>query len=539
MKKTILTTLALAFSIFTFAQNAKIIEPKISDVTVFMQGAQITHSGDISLKAGENILKISDLPVNIDPNSIQVEGNPNYVILSVRHQVNYSTEGARTPRIQAIKDSLQDFQFKQKEVMGLKNAMNQEKALLENNRNIKGSDAVLLAEDLEEMANFYRERFKQIEYKLLELNEQEAENNRVIGRLQTQLNQANARVNTNPSEVMLTVESKKDQKAELKISYFAYNAGWIPVYDLRATDINSNIEFAYRAQVYQSTGNDWDKVNLTISTGNPNVGGQAPQLYPWYINIYNPTAYRPVDRKAKAEAYYNATPSVAYGRDADMEKLEEVVITSADFTVLSENTVSTEFKINVPYSIPSDNQQYDVIMQKESIKALYDYVTVPKLDNDAFLRARLTDWMQYSLLPGESNIYFRGTYVGKGYIDPVQANDTLMISLGRDRAINIKRDQIKEFCKTSSFGSKQTTTKAYEISITNTKKVDIEIEVEDQVPISQNGDLEVEVEEMSGGSYDEKTGKIKWKLTIPAGGTVKKQLKFTAKYPKKMYVSGL
>lgn len=540
MKKIILACFLFTISFAGIAQNAKLIDLKITDVTVFMSGAQITHSSDVALKAGENILKLSDLPINLDPNSIQVEGNNGYTIISVRHQVNYSTESTRSPKVQAIKDSLDDFLFKQKEITGLKNVVIQEKTLLESNRSIKGNDAVLLAEDLEEMANFYRDRFKQVEYKWLELTEQEASNNKVIGRLQNQLNQANARVNTNPSEIMITLESNKDQKSNLKLSYFTYNAGWVPVYDLRAVDINSNIEFSYRAKVFQGTGNDWDKVNLTISTGNPNIGGQAPVLYPWYISLYTPVAIQSRNRsqaKSESNAYYNATPSVAQGYATDMELEEYKSI--ADYTQMSNNTVSTEFKISVPYSIPSDNQQYDVIMQKESIKALFDYVTLPKLDNDAFLRARLTDWMQYSLLPGESNIYFKGTFVGKGYIDPVQANDTLTISLGRDRSINIKRDQIKELCKTSSFGSKQTTTKAYEISITNTKKSAIEIEVEDQLPISQNGDLEVAVEELSGGVYDETTGKVKWKLTIDPGATVKKQLRFTAKYPKKMYVSGL
>jgi uncharacterized protein (TIGR02231 family) len=538
MKKIIIASLLLAFAVASFGQTAKLIDPKITDVTVFMAGAQVTHTGDVSLKTGENQLRISDLTVNLDPNSIQVEGNANYTIVSVRHQVNYAMDATRNPKIKVISDSLEDMQFKQKEVQGLKNVVLQEKSLLEANKSIKGTNSSLIAEDLEEMANFFRERMKQIEYRWLELTEQENSNNRTIIRLQNQLNQLNARISENPSEILITVQSSKDQKTNLKVSYFAYQAGWYPVYDLRAEDINSNIEFAYRAKVFQSTGNDWNDVNLTISTGNPNIGGQAPQLSPWYINLYQQYQKR-LEYKTNAPAFeMNATPSVAYS-DAIGEQDLFRGKTMADFTSIQNNTVSTEFKISLPYDVPSDNQQYDVIMQKETITALYDYVTIPKLDNDAFLRARLTNWMQYSLLPGESNIYFKGTFVGKGYIDPVQANDTLTISLGRDRAINIKRDQIKEYCQTTTFGSKQKTTKAYEISITNTKKQDITIEVEDQLPISQNGELEVETEELSGGTYDETTGKVTWKLTIPAGTTVKKQLRFSAKYPKKQFVSGL
>jgi uncharacterized protein (TIGR02231 family) len=444
------------------------------------------------------------------------------------------------PKAKNILDSLDELRFKQREILGVKNSLRQEQAMLEANRSIKGANSSLLAEDLQEMANFYRERFKQIEYKMLELEEQERQNNQMISSLSNRLNQMNARKGTNPSEILITLQASKEGKFPMKISYLAYNAGWMPVYDLRAEDINSNIEFSYRAKVFQSTGNDWDNVNLTISTGNPTVGGQAPVLYPWYVNFYEPM-YGRLDR-AQAYEQRNETPSVAQGYELSEVEISNQKVapkTIANYTTISNNTVNTEFKISIPYDIPSDNQQYDVIMQKESIKAIFDYVTVPKYDNDAFLRARLTDWMQYSLLPGESNIYFKGTYVGKGFIDPVQANDTLTVSLGRDRAINIKRDQIKEFCKTSTFGSKQKTTKAFEITITNTKKQAIDIEVEDQLPISQNSEIEIETEELSGGSYDPTTGKVTWKLRIEPGQTVKKQLRFNAKYPKKKYLSGL
>lgn len=544
MKYVFLILIAAFSAITSTAQNSKLISPKITDVTVFMYGAQITHQGDISLKAGENIFRVTDLPLYMDPNSIQVEGNSNYTIVSVRHQVNYLLDASTNPRVKAIQDSLDDIQFKQKEVQSLRNVMYQERTLLESNRSIKGDNTVIAAEDLSEMADFYRERFKQIEYKLLELGEQEKENNILIAKLQASLNMMNARRGQNPSEVLITVQSQKEVKSGIRFTYFAQNAGWVPVYDLRAEDINSPIQFSYRAKVMQSTGTDWEDVNLTISTGNPNVGGQAPMLTPWYVNIYEPIlmdSYGNSRKRGEANYAYemNVTPSVANGSFYDKAEEADGYTTMANFTTIQSNTVSTEFKISMPYDIPSDNQQYDVLMQQETVTAKYNYITIPKLDNDAFLRAQLTDWMQYSLLPGESNIYFRGTFVGKGYIDPALANDTLTISLGRDRAISIKRDQIKDFCKTSTLGSKQKTTKAYEITITNTKKQAIELVIEDQVPISQNGEIEVEIEEISGGTYDATTGKITWTLTVEPGATVKKQLRFNAKYPKKKYISGL
>ncbi len=546
--KTIKAIVALGFvtliSLSSFAQSAaKVISTKITDVTVFMTGAQLTENGSVQLKEGENQLRITDLTANMDPNSIQVEGNSNFTIMSVRHQVNYTLDQNTSPQVKAVKDSLEDARFKQQELIGLKNVVIQEKTLLENNRKIGGNNSTLVVEDLQDMANFYRKRFQELEYRWIELVDKENKNNIEMGRLQNQLNSMNARKGTNPSEILITLIAPKATTTNLKVSYVVRNAGWYPVYDLRAEDVNSNIDFVYRAKVFQSTGRDWEKVNLIISTGNPSVGGQIPTLYPWYVSVYEPVRYDYDDRK-RSEAY-NSTPSVAY----DNVTLEEVQVvsagsykakaTSADYTTVQNNTVNTEFKISVPYDIPSDNQQYDVTMQTQSLKASYAHITVPKLDNDAFLRAQVTDWAQYSLLPGESNIYFKGTFVGKGYIDPAQANDTLNLSLGRDRAVNVKREMLKEYSKTGIFGSKQQTSRAYEITVQNNKKQAVQLVIEDQLPISQNGDVEVNTEETSGAQYDATTGKVTWKVNLAPGETIKKQLRFTVKYPKKKYVAGL
>jgi uncharacterized protein (TIGR02231 family) len=178
-------------------------------------------------------------------------------------------------------------------------------------------------------------------------------------------------------------------------------------------------------------------------------------------------------------------------------------------------------------------------MKTETLKATYAYITVPKLDNDAFLKARITDWAQYSLLPGESNIYFKGTFVGKGYIDPAQANDTLDLSLGRDRGIAVERTMLKDYCKSNLLGNKKTTSKAYEISVQNNKRQSIELIIEDQIPVSQSGEITVDVEETSGAMYDNTTGKLTWKAVVQPGEIMKKQLRFTVSYPKKVVVAGL
>jgi uncharacterized protein (TIGR02231 family) len=534
-------TLFFALCAFVSFSQSKSVTAPITDVTLFLSGAQITHKGDVTLKKGENTLVLSGLTAGMDVNSIQILGSKDYTILSVKHQLNYTSKVSNT-RVRAIQDSIKLLGFQTAERASLRAVYQEEKAFLQANRSIKGDNALLIREDLLEMADFYRSRMKEIEYKILDLNQTDRDNNEKLQHLQTQLSQLQSQNVTNPGEIEFVVTSEEDKKADVVISYLATNAGWTPYYDLRAEDIESDIEFTYRAKVWQGTGADWKRVNLTISTGNPNVGAQVPALNPWYVNIYAPQAYR---GRAKSEAYddYEQKPAaMASGYVAEMDKSSRAMNsmqTSASFTTITSNSVSTEFKISIKYDIASDNQPVEVVMQKQRLKASYKYVAIPKLEAAAYLQADIIDWMQYSLLSGESNIYFKGTFVGNGYIDPALANDTLQLSLGRDNAITVKRDQVKDYCKTSVFGVKKSTSKAYEITIVNTKKKAINIEVYDQVPLTQNADLEVAVEELSGATQDTATGKVTWKITVEPEKTEKRQLRFTVKYPKKNLIQNL
>ena len=535
-------TLFFALCAFVSFSQSKSVTAPITDVTLFLSGAQVTHKGDVNLKKGENTLVLSGLTAGMDVNSIQILGNKEYTILSVKHQMNYTSKVSNT-RVRAIQDSIKLLGFQTSERASLRAVYQEEKAFLQANRSIKGDNNLLIREDLAEMADFYRARMKEIEYKILDLNQTDRESNEKLQRLQTQLSQLQSQNVTNPGEIEFVVTTDEDKKADVVITYLATNAGWTPYYDLRAEDIEADIEFTYRAKVWQGTGADWKRVNLTISTGNPNVGAQVPALNPWYVNIYSPQAYR---GRAKSEAYsnddYDRPVAAVSGYLAEMDKSSYMLNsmqTSASFTTIVSNSVSTEFKISIKYDIASDNQPVEVVMQKQRLKASYKYVTIPKLEAAAYLQADIIDWMQYSLLSGESNIYFKGTFVGNGYIDPALANDTLQLSLGRDNAITVKRDQVKDFCKTSVFGVKKSTSKAYEITIVNTKKKPINIEVYDQVPLTQNADLEVAVEELSGATQDTATGKVTWKMTIEPEKTEKRQLRFTVKYPKKNLIQNL
>jgi uncharacterized protein (TIGR02231 family) len=528
----------LIFLMPTFIQAQESVKSSVTDVTVFLQGAQVHRKANFSLKPGDNRIIFKDLSPQLDANSIQIKGNPDFMIFSVKHSINYLGDQTLSPDIQSKKDSLEDLQFKLQMRQALRGVFGEEKQMILTNRSIKGNDANLLADDLMEVADFYRNRLKEIEFRILELNQEEREINESIYRLQNELNDLNARFTKYTSEIEVLLRSEKTKSTTIEFSYLSMNAGWYPVYDIRANEIGVPVELAYRAKVYQSTGDDWKSVNLSLSTGNPSAGGTPPAIYPWYLYMNDPIVQAQGKSGYRKDRAYGDVP-VAATEELYMWNDDMKANTLQDKVTVQSNLTNVEFKIGVPSDIPSDNQHYDVQIQQFDLPAEYRYFVAPSADKDAFLIARARDWREHNLLSGETNIYYQGTFVGKSYIDPSVTSDTLELSLGRDNAISVTRDQIKEFCKTSVLGSKKATTKAFKIKVTNGKKKEINILVRDQVPLSTNAEIEVNNEEVSGGKFDAETGFVDWDLKLAPGETKELILRYTVKYPKKKIIPNL
>jgi uncharacterized protein (TIGR02231 family) len=153
--------------------------------------------------------------------------------------------------------------------------------------------------------------------------------------------------------------------------------------------------------------------------------------------------------------------------------------------------------------------------------------------------ARATGWEEFSLLPGEANVFFEGTFVGKTFIDPNSIKDTLSISLGRDKRIVVKRDKLKDFSSRKVIGANQRDTRAYEISVRNTKSEAIKIIVEDQIPVSSNNQIEITTQDLGGAKYNKDTGKLVWEFNLQPNETRKVVYKFEIKYPKDRIIAGL
>jgi hypothetical protein len=193
---------------------------------------------------------------------------------------------------------------------------------------------------------------------------------------------------------------------------------------------------------------------------------------------------------------------------------------------------TVDFNIKQAYSIPTDNKNYTVDMDVYELAANYQYYCIPKIDRDAFLIAQIIDWEKYNLLEGEANIFFEDTYIGKTLLDVSFSNDTLNLSLGRDKQVMVTRESIKDFTSKQFIGSKKQDSKAWETTIRNSKNQPVNLIIIDQIPISTIEEIEVKIEELSKGKLDNETGEITWKLNMAPSEQQKLQLRYAVKYPK-------
>lgn len=536
MKNLIVSSILIMISATVFGQVEKPVESKIVEVTVFLNKAQVTRELKTRLETGKTSLVLTGLTSQLDPQSIQVTGKGNFIILGIHHQQNYLNELNMPKALKVLKDSIELLQKQVVLEQSQKEILSKEEQMLLSNQKIGGTNQNLTVAELKAMADFYRSRLGDIVTSRMKLDEKIKKMNERISKLNMQFNEQNEMYLRNTSEVVINVSTEAATQAELRVSYVVANAGWNAVYDVRAINTKSPLQLSYKANVFQGTGEEWKNVKLKLSTANPNQSGLKPELYSWYLDFYNPIVY---DVQRKEKAYKSA----AMKSEARMEMAVEEPMVAAqsvsEFVSNIQTSLNTEFDISIPYSVSSSSKPTVVDIRNYEMKAEYSYSVVPKLDSDAFLIAKALGWEEFSLLPGEANIFFEGTFVGDSFIDPNNIKDTLSLSLGRDKRIVIKRDKLKDLTSRSVMGSSKKESYTWEISIRNTKTEAVRISIEDQVPVSQNTQIEVTLIDIGGANYNKQTGKLIWNLEIKPSETRKVQYKFEVKFPKDKQISGL
>lgn len=553
MKHLVILALFLNIVSAKATEAEKVVKSKPDKIVVYTQGAQVHRSIATNLVAGQNTLVFSGLENCINASAIQASGNGNFIIAEIQHEVHYpELDKAKLQGdvrygklIKNINDSLKELTYSLEDINSKLEVLSTEKNVLLNYSLYKGlskKDSIALLKD---GLTYLREKLYNINAEQLKLKREKEKLEGKKEKLNERLvNINNELANQNPGSevektdyrILVHVIAEQAGPATLNLNYYITNAGWLPSYDLRAISNEQNVKLTYKAQIHQQSGIDWGNVRLVLSTANPNRSYDIPALSPYYLG-YNPYQYR--NRKQT----YNAAPVTANGYDTEDKKLSEVNADydaakgAFEFTTVNENVIETEYDIKLNYNIPSDGKEHFAAILVKDLKTFYRYKTIPKLNANVYLTAVLSDWEDAITIGGQASIYYDGSYVGATSLLPGGTEDTISLSLGIDKNIAVKRRKVKDKCSQKLLDNDIIHQYTFEISMKNSRNARIEIEVEDQLPLSSDKTVSIEPKELSGARHDETTGILKWRLAIPAKDSKKLSLVYQVKAPKTMPVA--
>ena len=547
MNKLLLTTLMLALVNLTYSHNSKktasdtqknraIKKAKLNEATVYTSGVQLRSSLDYNALKGLNEIIVEGISPSIDPQTVQVSATGNAIILDSKYSVFYPTKSiqennAATTQlkrgIKLLNDSIESKGYELRRINESIAVYKEAKSILHNNGMVKNKGKVNDSIDLlKEIIEFYAVKMNKMNEKILDLSKHKNSSQKGLNQMKQRLGILNEKlrklgqsgIKQDPvPRITISLIAEGNTSGEISLSYLSKNAGWTPLYDIRSKSSEGKIFMNYKAQVHQTTGLDWKNIKLNISTNNPYANKTKPELNPWYISYKN---YRKeLNVRSDNNQLYKMTtaPSRAItnmGYSYKSENIEDEAINANEFTTLTQQLTAAEFKIDLPYNIISNGEKHMVLVQKSELETNFKYYAVPKLDASVYLVAEMLKIDELQLIPSKANIFFDGTYVGETFIDPTTMNDTLYLSLGKDPNIAISRKLISSKCKEKIIGDKIEKHLAYSIEIKNMKSSQVEVVIQDQIPITTNSDIIIDKINAGKGKLKARTGLIEWKTIL-------------------------
>lgn len=470
--------------------------------------------------------------------------------MDVQYQMEYVPPSAVEPtvvpekvqkEISWLNDSILFISFEKERIAAKLHNLNEEKRIITENQLIKSGGISDTLPEFKEVVAFYREKLDEINELIHVWKKRQhlliARENKFRTRLNELQNYARntgqpARPARTRHHILVTTYSDVSTYGKIGVNYLVANAGWIPAYDLRAQNTTDPVTITYKAHVYQSTGEDWDKVNLTLSTYNQNVFAKKPTIGIWRLD-YTINKPRINPRTGAAEKvsvqatqnFYSQEEAESAKKELSLEVLkneEEItfdqqLISIQSMAEVSQNFSSVEFSVKLSYTIKADGTHKLMVVTSEKMEAEFLHYMLPRVNKNAFLLAKIGDWENLSLLPGEANIYFKQTIVGNTYLDPHILADTMEITLGKDEGIISKRKKTNEEQKKGLLSKNIVKTYTFQIVIKNTSRASINMNVEDQIPITNNEEITIKLEDGGGAKLNKETGRLTWEIEMKPG----------------------
>ena len=463
----------------------------VDAVTVYPDGASVTRAIAVDVPAGDNTLVIRDFPLALDPSSLRVEGEAGakLTIGAIDTRPPRAAPPANLPeidkRIEALKDEHANLQ-------GAIAAATARRKFAE--RFAETSPAGIGDKGEARPIADWRAAFAAVADEVAAADSaiRDAERKqRDIDREVSRLESDRAIKPPSKLEVRIDLAAAGATRATLRVTYAVRAARWTPLYDARldtgAGDRKPALELVRRAEITQTTGEDWSNVALSVSTVRSARGVKAAELNPLIVQYPAPVRPAAPASAGLVDNLRSAQRFKSLGQSADRADEQQAVVETGGFQVM--------FRIPGRVSLGANEGAKSLRVSTATIAPDLAVRSVPVIDPTAFLEASFIQGEDAPLLPGRIAIYRDGVFVGRGQMAGAGKDETVRLGFGADDKVKVERSVVKR--NEGSSGLIVTTSKtderAFKTVIRNGHDFPIRIAIEDQLPVSENEDIQVEM----------------------------------------------
>jgi uncharacterized protein (TIGR02231 family) len=550
------------------------VDSRISAATVYSDRAVVTRIAELDLIPGEKILVFERLPSNLVDQSLQVSGHgtASATILDVNTETTY-VDSAPNPRVKDLEDQILDLNKQSRTLDDRTGVLNEERDFVRrmmqsatksypvagdgSHGGETGGRPTL--EDWQKLYTYSEEALGKIADELGVLEDKRKDLASKKATINQQLGALRSAEGKSIKNVKVRVAVATAGHLEFALKYAVTGATWVSSYDARLHADDRMVELAYYGLVRNGTGEDWDDIALTLSTSRPGLGGSAPELLPWVVDVRRSEESMFMERegsRARIEMK-NVGPAVdAATRQFQAGTEAPTPNASADLGIydssaqVQTNATSATFKIPSSASVPSNNSIQRVSIASARLASELEYDSTPKMTEVAYLNAEVSNTTDYPFLAGSMNTFLDETFVATSRLKTVMPGEKFELHLGADEGIAVKRRLVSRFAENTGLtntGSR--ITYEYLITITNNKKTSERVAFREPLPLSRQEKIVVRLimpEEESVGTKAlpkevsrEEDGNLVWRLDLKPGEKREVPLKFSVSFPSDISVTGL
>jgi uncharacterized protein (TIGR02231 family) len=531
------------------------LKSTVSKVTVFSDRALITRSARETVPAGIQTILVPHLPTALMDQSLRVSGVSDRAakITDVKiEQVFLDTipESRRsdlTKRLNALR--LEKNALERKSLL-LKSQSEAVDALRDNyTQSLKNPNPNQKATtgEWEKLLQFVEMKKTDFADKMESLRLEMEVKQEKIQALEQEIRNTAGGSGKAEKQVSVTLNVTEGGPIDFEVSYIISGVSWKPSYEARVTSTEKALQLFYYGMVQQTSGENWNNIDLVLSTAQPAISSRIPVINRWSIDetpgyTAYPRARNKNDQSITSQPVYNEVVVSAQRASVNYQlSASPVMVVQAEESAARSEITSSSFAIASKQSIPSDNQSHKVGISLENLPIEFAYDIIPKSVQAAYLTGRGKNAKEYPLLAGETNVFLDNSFVATVPLKTIMPSDSFAINLGVDEAIRVERKLVSRFTENvGTFSTKIRTTYDFELKIENHKKYDVEVKLYDQIPVSRNEKIVVEqIEPNPKTMLPDADGILMWKLTLPAGKKRSFNLKFSVERPPDVNASGI